>query len=164
MIRRSTTYGPMLPQGVLEDDGADRGIMFVGLQAHLDRQFEFVKTEWINDGTFFGSPGREGPAGRAATTGRRVHHPPAADPPPPHRAARLRRQSRRRVLLHARPAGAALARRSRHLSPPTRNIDTRKPRHGRPTCPARGPGDPASDITDDFTFPSRSDQAAWCWS
>src|SRR5205814_195306 len=26
MIRRGTSYGPMLPEGVLEDDGADRGI------------------------------------------------------------------------------------------------------------------------------------------
>jgi deferrochelatase/peroxidase EfeB len=29
MIRRSTSYGPMLPVGVVEDDGADRGIIFV---------------------------------------------------------------------------------------------------------------------------------------
>ena len=25
MIRRGTAYGPLLPEGVLEDDGADRG-------------------------------------------------------------------------------------------------------------------------------------------
>src|SRR5215216_5638689 len=29
MIRRGTSYGPMLPEGVLEDDGVDRGIIFV---------------------------------------------------------------------------------------------------------------------------------------
>ena len=34
----------MLPEGVLEDDGADRGILFFCLQANLARQFEFVKT------------------------------------------------------------------------------------------------------------------------
>ena len=164
IIRRSTSYGPMLPEGVLEDDGADRGILFFCLQAQLARQFEFVKTQWINDGTFFGTPAEIDPFAGPQRRDRPVHHPPAADPPAPDRAAPVRRQPRRRVLLHARPAGAALARRARHLSPPTRNIDTRKPRHGRPTCPARGPGDPASDITDDFTFPSRSDQAAWCWS
>ena len=61
IIRRSTSYGPMLPEGVLEDDGADRGILFVGLQAQLARQFEFVKTEWINDGTFYGAPGEIDP-------------------------------------------------------------------------------------------------------
>ena len=59
--------------------------------------------------------GRQGPAGGRERR-RGVHHPQAADPPPPQRAARLRRQSRRRVLLHARPAGAALAGRARHLS------------------------------------------------
>ena len=46
----------MLPEGVLEDDGADRGIIFVAAGARLDRQFEFVKTQWINDGVFFAPP------------------------------------------------------------------------------------------------------------
>src|SRR5215212_8775238 len=56
MIRRGTSYGPMLPEGVLEDDGADRGIVFVFAGAHLGRQFEFVKTQWLNDGIFIGAP------------------------------------------------------------------------------------------------------------
>ena len=56
MIRRGTTYGPQLPPGVLEDDGADRGLMFAFVGAHLDRQFEFVQTEWINEGKFIGAP------------------------------------------------------------------------------------------------------------
>jgi Dyp-type peroxidase family len=56
IIRRSSSYGPMLPEGVLEDDGADRGILFFCLQASLARGFEFVKTQWVNEGTFFGSP------------------------------------------------------------------------------------------------------------
>ena len=29
MLRLGTSYGPMLPEGVFEDDGADRGIIFV---------------------------------------------------------------------------------------------------------------------------------------
>jgi Dyp-type peroxidase family len=61
ILRRSSSYGPMLPKGVLEDDGADRGILFVCLQAQLSRQFEFVKTEWIDDGNFYGSPGEIDP-------------------------------------------------------------------------------------------------------
>lgn len=61
MIRRGTSYGPPLPPGVLEDDGADRGIMFAFLGAHLARQFEFVQREWINDGKFFGAPGEKDP-------------------------------------------------------------------------------------------------------
>jgi hypothetical protein len=51
----------MLPEGVLEDDGADRGIIFVAAGARLDRQFEFVKTQWINDGLVFGSPDDKDP-------------------------------------------------------------------------------------------------------
>lgn len=54
MIRRGTTYGPLLPEGVFEDDGADRGLIFAFVGAHLGRQFEFVQSEWINDGIFFG--------------------------------------------------------------------------------------------------------------
>ena len=56
MIRRGTSYGPVLTEGVLEDDGAHRGIVFVFVGAHLKRQFEFVKTQWLNDGIFIGAP------------------------------------------------------------------------------------------------------------
>jgi len=55
MIRRGTAYGPLLPEGVLEDDGADRGLMFAFVGAHLGRQFEFVQSQWINDSVFIGS-------------------------------------------------------------------------------------------------------------
>lgn len=54
MIRRGAAYGPPLPEGVTEDDGADRGLMFTFVGAHLKRQFEFVQSEWINDGVFAG--------------------------------------------------------------------------------------------------------------
>jgi deferrochelatase/peroxidase EfeB len=56
LIRRSTSYGPMLPQGVMDDDGEDRGIIFVAIGSHLERQFEFIKTQWVDDGVFIGSP------------------------------------------------------------------------------------------------------------
>src|SRR5215831_11114755 len=55
MIRRGTAYGPLLPEGMLEDDGADRGLMFAFVGAHLGRQFEFVQSQWINDGVFIGA-------------------------------------------------------------------------------------------------------------
>src|SRR5215813_7846777 len=55
IIRRGTAYGTLLPEGVLEDDGADRGLMFAFVGAHLGRQFEFVQSQWINDGVFFGA-------------------------------------------------------------------------------------------------------------
>jgi Dyp-type peroxidase family len=61
MIRRGTSYGPMLPEGVVEDDSVDRGIVFVFVGAHIKRQFEFVKTQWLNDGIFIGAPSEKDP-------------------------------------------------------------------------------------------------------
>ncbi|PIB07669.1 MULTISPECIES: Dyp-type peroxidase [Streptomyces] len=70
LIRRGTTYGPPLPEGVLEDDGADRGLVGVFIGAHLERQFEFIKAEWVNDGNFIGYPGEKDPvAGHHDGTG-----------------------------------------------------------------------------------------------
>jgi len=39
----------------------DRGIVFVFAGAHLRRQFEFVKTQWLNDGIFIGAPAEKDP-------------------------------------------------------------------------------------------------------
>jgi Dyp-type peroxidase family len=70
MLRRGTSYGPTLPDGVLEDDGADRGIIFVFVGAYPKRQFEFVKTQWLNDGIFIGAPAEKDPlAGASDGTG-----------------------------------------------------------------------------------------------
>jgi len=90
VIRRSTSYGPMLPKGVLEDDGADRGIVFVAAMANLERQFEFVKTEWVNKGVFFGAPDEKDPLVGPNDGGDPVHHSPTADPASPDRRARVR--------------------------------------------------------------------------
>jgi hypothetical protein len=51
----------MLPDGVLDDDGEDRGIIFVFAGSRLKRQFEFVKTQWLNDGIFLGAPSEKDP-------------------------------------------------------------------------------------------------------
>lgn len=61
MIRRGAVYGPPLPEGVLEDDGTDRGLMFAFIGAHLGRQFEFVQSQWMNDGVFFGANDAQDP-------------------------------------------------------------------------------------------------------
>ncbi|MEN3329777.1 MAG: hypothetical protein V7638_4584 [Acidobacteriota bacterium] len=55
MIRRGTAYGPVLPEGVMVDDGVDRGLMFAFVGANIGRQFEFVQSQWVNDGIFFGA-------------------------------------------------------------------------------------------------------------
>lgn len=54
MLRRGMPYGPPLPDGVLEDDGVDRGLLFVACCANISRQFEFVQREWLNDGNTIG--------------------------------------------------------------------------------------------------------------
>jgi Dyp-type peroxidase family len=61
MIRRGTSYGPPLPEGVFEDDGVDRGLAFIFVGSRLDRQFEFVQTEWVKDSRFFGEGGDSDP-------------------------------------------------------------------------------------------------------
>jgi Dyp-type peroxidase family len=53
LIRRGITYGELLPEGVTEDDGQDRGVIFMTVQASLARQFEFVQAQWANTGNPF---------------------------------------------------------------------------------------------------------------
>jgi Dyp-type peroxidase family len=69
MIRRGTAYGPPLPEGVLDDDGADRGLMFAFVGAHIGRQFEFVQSEWINGGDFLGLGDAKDPISGTTGTG-----------------------------------------------------------------------------------------------
>ncbi len=54
MIRRGMPYGPPLPEGADEDDGTDRGLVFVSFQASIARQFEGVQGPWLSDGNIFG--------------------------------------------------------------------------------------------------------------
>ncbi len=46
--------GPYLPEGILEDDRTDRGLMFVFTGTSIRRQFEFVQAEWVNNGCLWG--------------------------------------------------------------------------------------------------------------
>jgi Dyp-type peroxidase family len=52
IMRRGITYGDSLPEGA-EDDGKDRGVIFMCLQASLARGFEFVQSQWANGGNAF---------------------------------------------------------------------------------------------------------------
>ncbi len=52
ILRRGTNYGPPLPEGILEDDGVNRGGVFILVGAHIKRQFEFMQSQWITDGDF----------------------------------------------------------------------------------------------------------------
>jgi Dyp-type peroxidase family len=52
IIRRGIPYGPPLPPGA-DDDGQDRGVAFMCLQASIARQFEFVQSQWLAGGNAF---------------------------------------------------------------------------------------------------------------
>jgi Dyp-type peroxidase family len=54
IIRRGRSYGAPLPPGVAEDDGQDRGLVFICFQASIWRQFETIQALWIDDGDPFG--------------------------------------------------------------------------------------------------------------
>jgi Dyp-type peroxidase family len=54
IVRRGRTYGPRLPDGLLEDDGIERGLVFVCFQSDIWRQFETIQALWIDDGDPFG--------------------------------------------------------------------------------------------------------------
>jgi Dyp-type peroxidase family len=70
ILRRAATYGPALPEGVLDDDGVDRGIVISFIGADLTRQFEFLKSVWANDGNFTGLSTEKDPlAGNNVGTG-----------------------------------------------------------------------------------------------
>ncbi|MBU2663874.1 hypothetical protein KOI35_10275 [Actinoplanes bogorensis] len=54
LIRRSVEYGPLVPDDVIEDDGVDRGLCVLIINADIERQFEFVQSEWLKGGSFMG--------------------------------------------------------------------------------------------------------------
>ncbi len=54
MIRRGMPYGAPLSGSTDEDDGTDRGLVFVSFQASIARQFEGVQGPWLSDGNIFG--------------------------------------------------------------------------------------------------------------
>jgi Dyp-type peroxidase family len=54
IIRRGRTYGEPLAPGATEDDGVDRGLIFVCFNASIWRQFETIQALWIDDGDPFG--------------------------------------------------------------------------------------------------------------
>ncbi len=54
LIRRGVEYGPHLLDGMLEDDGVDRGLINLFINADIERQFEFVQKEWMKGGEFLG--------------------------------------------------------------------------------------------------------------
>ena len=54
LIRRGLPYGRPLADGDADDGNADRGLIGVFLNASIERQYEFVQRNWINDPRFDG--------------------------------------------------------------------------------------------------------------
>jgi Dyp-type peroxidase family len=54
IVRRGRSYGEALADGVTEDDGVDRGLMFVSFQTDIWRQFETIQALWVDDGNPLG--------------------------------------------------------------------------------------------------------------
>lgn len=53
IIRRGRSYGTPLAPGTLEDDGQERGLVFVCFNASIWRQFETIQRLWVDDGDPF---------------------------------------------------------------------------------------------------------------
>jgi Dyp-type peroxidase family len=58
ILRRGRSYGPVFDHGTRFDarteDTEKRGLVFICLNADLERQFEFIQQNWINSSAFFG--------------------------------------------------------------------------------------------------------------
>ncbi|HET7488418.1 MAG TPA: Dyp-type peroxidase [Acidimicrobiales bacterium] len=61
ILRRGRPYGPPLAEGVTDDDGVDRGLLFVCLNVDVERQFEFVQHTWLVNPFFAGLDGEVDP-------------------------------------------------------------------------------------------------------
>ncbi len=55
LIRRGVPYGPRLAPDIYQDDGVPRGLLFICLNADIERQFELVQQDWINSPKFGGA-------------------------------------------------------------------------------------------------------------
>jgi deferrochelatase/peroxidase EfeB len=61
LLLPGSAYGPMLRECVLEDDGVARGIVLAFVNVNPGRQFEFVQSQWINDGDFISAGSEKDP-------------------------------------------------------------------------------------------------------
>lgn len=81
LIRRGVEYGPHLQDGQLQDDGVDRGLINLFIQADIERQFEFVQKEWMKGGEFIGlDPSEQDPVNGTGGEGSQMSVPGAKQP------------------------------------------------------------------------------------
>jgi Dyp-type peroxidase family len=81
LLRRGVEYGPHLADGSMEDDGVDRGLVNLFIQADIERQFEFVQKEWMKGGEFIGlDPNEQDPINGTGGAGSQMSVPGAKRP------------------------------------------------------------------------------------
>ena len=54
LLRRGRPYGKVLPPGAAPANGGERGMLFICLNGDIERQFEFVQQNWVNNSVFSG--------------------------------------------------------------------------------------------------------------
>ena len=86
ILRRGRSYGPLPDEPA---DGNARGLMFLCLNADLERQFEFIQQNWINNPAFAGLADETDPLVSGDGGGRDVFT--IAGIPAPHRLCKLPR-------------------------------------------------------------------------
>ena len=65
----------------MEDDGVDRGLVNLFIQADIERQFEFVQKEWMKGGEFLGlDPNEQDPINGVGGEGSQMVVPGAKRP------------------------------------------------------------------------------------
>ncbi|TCM75955.1 MULTISPECIES: Dyp-type peroxidase [unclassified Rhizobium] len=81
LLRRGVEYGPHLKDDALDDDGVDRGLINLFIQADIERQFEFVQAEWMKGGEFLGlDPSEQDPINGVGGEGSQMSVPGAKRP------------------------------------------------------------------------------------
>jgi Dyp-type peroxidase family len=78
LLRRGRPYGPPLPPD-RPNDGVDRGLLFVVLNANVRRQFEFIQQTWVNNPKFDGLSEEDDPLAGARLEGQ-AHFTVPCDP------------------------------------------------------------------------------------
>jgi Dyp-type peroxidase family len=83
ILRRGVPYGSWIPLDQDGDDNGEHGMIFMALNASIERQFEFVNREWLNYGNDFGAgndkdvlTGQHLPGGRVTIQGNDASFPP----------------------------------------------------------------------------------------
>ena len=75
ILRRGMTYGRPVPRGERQEvvNGAEgQGLMFIALNASIQRQFEFIQQQWINFGNDFNQGNDRDPLTGSHKTGAKM--------------------------------------------------------------------------------------------